>query len=154
MIDDRGQQLGILSREKALSIAEEKELDLVEVSPDAKPPVCKLVDYDKLRYQKKLQREQSKKKAHKQEMKEIRLTPNTGGHDIEFKVKQGRKFLEKRDKLKIHVKFMGREKAHPEIGEDLLNRIIEDLSDVSEVDVPRKWEQNRMVCILKPHAVK
>lgn len=150
LIDENGKQVGVIPLQEALDMANQKQLDLVEVSQDTTPAVCKLIDYDKLRYQKKIQRQKSKKNAHRQEIKEIRLTPNTGQHDIEFKVKQARKFLEKKDKVKIQIRFVGREKAHPEIGQQLMDDIIKELSDISEIDSPMKWEQNRLVSILKP----
>ncbi len=121
-------------------MAEEEGFDLVEISPDAKPPVCKIMDYGKYRYEISKREKDSKKKQHVIIVKEIRLRPRTEDHDLEFKIKHARKFLEQRNKVKFTVMFRGRELAYKEFGGKLLDRVIENLEDIAKVEAERKFE--------------
>jgi translation initiation factor IF-3 len=146
--------LGILTRADALAIAAEKGLDLVEVGSNAIPPVCRLQDFDKLRYARKKQREKSRKMSKKQDTKEIRLSPNTSENDVMVKVKQAIKFLRAGDKVKIQVKFVGREITHPELGKGILSRMVEELSPMAEIDLAPMFEGKKLQIVLKPIETK
>ncbi|MBK3332973.1 translation initiation factor IF-3 [Persephonella atlantica] len=152
LIDENGQNLGIVPLEEALRIAEEKNLDLVEVSPNAKPPVCKIMDYGKYKFeQKKKEREAKKKqKAKMQNVKEIKFRIKIEDHDYQTKVRHIREFIEEGDKVKVWIWFRGRENVHPELGEKLANRIIEDVSDIAKVEKPPKKEGRNMLFTLVP----
>ena len=142
--------LGEMPTSKALQLAADAGMDLVEVSPDARPPVCRIMDYGKYKYEQK--RKQTKSaKQHQQQLKEIRLRPKTGGHDIDFKVKQARTFLENRDKVKVNVLFRGRENAHHEKGKEILMGVIAALEDIAKVEaIPRMDSGRSMSCVLTP----
>jgi len=132
--------LGIVSVPEALRKSEEAGLDLVEISPNAKPPVCKIMDYGKYRYELSKKEKDSKKKQHVVVLKEIRLRPRTEDHDFDFKVKHARKFLEQKNKVKFTVMFRGREMAYKEFGNKLLDRIEEALDDVAKIEGEKKFE--------------
>ncbi len=150
VIDTDGKQLGILPRREAIRLAEERALDLVEVAPNADPPVAKLMDYGKYQYE-KAKREREARKARKEvEVKEIRLRPKTGEHDIMFKVRQARSFLEDGAKVKVRIRFRGREITHPEVARDLLARIADDLSDVGVVEKRPAFEGRTILMIMAP----
>ncbi len=152
VVDAEGEMLGILTTEEALKIAVEAGLDLVEVAPTVRPPVCRVMDYGKFKYEQQKKRKESQKN-HQVQLKEIRLRPKTGVHDIEFKVKRARGFLEHRDKVKINVLFRGRENAHHERGREMLNAIILKLEDIAKVEKPPGMESGRsMSTILAPLA--
>jgi translation initiation factor IF-3 len=121
-------------------MAEEEGLDLVEISPDAKPPVCKVLDYGKYRYEISKREKDSKKKQHVIILKEIRLRPRTEDHDLDFKIKHARKFLEQKNKVKFTVLFRGREMAYKEFGEKLLDRVVEKLEDIAKIETDKKFE--------------
>lgn len=126
--------------QKGLDLAEEEGMDIVEVAPDAKPPVCKLLDFGKYKYEISKKEKDSKKKQHVIIVKEIRMRPRTEDHDFEFKVKHARKFLEQKNKVKFTVQFRGRELAYKEFGEKLLDKVIESLEDIAKVEADRKFE--------------
>jgi translation initiation factor IF-3 len=126
--------------EKGQQMAEQEGLDLVEISPDAKPPVCKVLDFGKYRYEISKKEKDSKKKQHVIILKEIRLRPRTEDHDLEFKIKNARKFLDQKNKVKFTVMFRGREMAYKEFGEKLLDRVIEKLEDVAKIEADKKFE--------------
>ncbi len=152
LIDENGQQVGIIPLEEALRIAEEKDLDLVEVAPQANPPVCKIMDYGKFKYEmKKKEREaRRKQREHAIEVKDIRMKVRIEDHDLKVKLKHMREFLEDGDKVRVRIRFRGRENVHPELGEKLYRRIVEDLQDISEVEVPPKREGPFLVFTLMP----
>ncbi|HCB70093.1 MAG TPA: translation initiation factor IF-3 [Persephonella sp.] len=152
LIDEKGQNLGIVPIDEALRIAEEKGLDLVEVSPNAKPPVCKIMDYGKYKFEQKKKEKEAKKKqrAKMQNVKEIKFRVKIEDHDYRTKVKHIREFIEDGDKVKVWIWFRGRENVHPEIGERLAHRIIEDLSDIAKVEKPPKKEGRNMIFTLVP----
>ena len=150
VIDAEGEQLGILSIKEALTIAEQRELDLVEVAPNATPPVCRLMDYGKYLYEKQ-KRERDARKSQKQiEVKEVRLRPKTGEHDIQVVLSKIRKFAGEGDKIKVRIRFRGREIYHPEVARDLLQRVSEDVADVVEIESRPAFEGNSMIMIMAP----
>ena len=143
-----GEQLGIVSSKEAQKIADEAGLDLVKIAPNAKPPVCKVVDYGKYRYEMARKEKDAKKKQKTVELKEIRLSPNIEANDLNTKVNQARKFLTKGDKVKVSIRFRGRELAHTEIGIDILNDFAAKLEDVAVIEKPVKVEGRSMVMFL------
>lgn len=134
MIDESGAQLGIMSKNDALKRAREAGLDLVEISPTAVPPVAKIIDWGKYQYQKMKEQQRNKKNAHVSELKQIRLGLKIGQNDLEIKLRKIRKFLLDGDKVKIQLMFRGREMAHPEVGQVLLKRILEELAEDAVAD--------------------
>ena len=148
LIGQNGEQLGIMSARDAYLKAQEAGLDLVKIAPTAKPPVCKIIDYGKYRYELARKEKEAKKKQKVLEVKEIRVTPNIEEHDFGFKSKNARKFLEDGNKVKITVRFRGREVNNSKAGELVLNKFIENLSDVSQVEKAPKLEGRNMFTIL------
>ena len=148
LIGDEGEKLGVVSLKEALEIAEEKKLDLVLVAPNSKPPVCKIMNYGKYKFEQAKREKEAKKKQKVYELKEIRVTPNTEEHDFNFKVKNARKFLEDGCKVKITVRFRGRELSYAKLGENLLNKFAEALSDVASLDKKAVLEGKNMFIIL------
>jgi translation initiation factor IF-3 len=134
VVADDGEQLGILSLSEALAAAEARGLDLVEVSPNAAPPVCRIMDYGKYKYQASKRAAEAKKKAARVELKEVKMRPKTEEHDFQFKVKNARRFLEEGNKVKVTVMFRGREVTHPEFGRKLLEKLTEELKDIGVVE--------------------
>lgn len=154
LIDADGKMLGVVPILQALRMAEEKELDLVEISPNANPPVCKILDYRKYVYEQQKREKNQRKQQTSQEMKELRFTWRTADHDFNFKIRHAREFLEEGNKVKATVMFRGREIAHREVGEELLNRFIESLSDIAKIDTPLKLDGKRISVILTPDKSK
>ena len=151
LIDENNEQRGIVSKEKALQLADDVGLDLVEISPNSKPPVCKILDFGKFRYEIEKQQKLNKKKQHIIHVKEIRLRPNTGQHDLITKINRGQSFLLNGDKLKVTIMFRGREMSNrKEHAYDLLNNVIEILKDISVVDNPADLQGRRLSIILSP----
>ncbi|MDI9585298.1 MAG: translation initiation factor IF-3, partial [Acidobacteriota bacterium] len=150
VIDEGGEQLGIMSVEDARRKAEERELDLIEVAPNAKPPVCRIMDYGKFRYDARKKAKEAQRKQKQTEVKMVRVRPNTGGHDLTFKMKNARKFLVKGNKVKFNVIFRGPELRHKEIGQHQLEVFIEGCKDIAQVDQPPRMEGRRMTMILEP----
>jgi len=150
VIDADGKQLGVLPRREALRLAEERSLDLVEVAPQAKPPVAKLMDFGKYQYE-RAKRDREARKARKEvEVKEIRLRPKTGEHDLAFKVRKARGFLENGAKVKVRIRFRGREITHPEVARRQLARIADDLADISAIEQHPGFEGRTILMILAP----
>jgi translation initiation factor IF-3 len=147
VIGDKGDQLGILPTDQAIAKARELDLDLVEVAPNEKPPVCRIMDFGKYKYEKN---KKSHQHTHQTKIKEVRLRPKTGDHDIEFKVKQARGFLEHKDKVVVSIVFKGREMAHIDEGRRVLNQFIEQLIDVCKVESQPLQQGKRMSCTLAP----
>ena len=148
MISEKGEQLGIVSLQAALKQTLDSGLDLIEIAPNGRPPVCKMVDYGKLKYEKKKKQQQSKKKQHVIKIKEIRLRPRIEEHDLMTKLNQGRKFLSDGAKLKVTLMFRGRELSRMDLGRDVMARVLEELSDVAEVEKDIPLEGRRMSVIL------
>ena len=150
MIDPDGNQVGIVPTDKALSAAKDFGLDLVEVSPSATPPVCKIMDYGRFKYEQDKKLQEAKKKQSTFQVKEIKVRPKTGDHDLDVKLGRIRKFIDKRDKVKVTCMFRGREITLSERGRDLLKRIAEEVDDVALVEQPPKFEGRTMMMILSP----
>jgi translation initiation factor IF-3 len=150
VIADDGAQLGILPTDEALRRAEEKGLDLVEVQPTARPPVCKIMDYGKYKYEQKRKAAEMKKKQKVIEVKEVKFRPKTGTHDFDTKVRHLREFLAEGDKAKVTIMFRGREIVHPEIGHDVLKRVTEAISDVAMIELPPRMEGRSMFMVVAP----
>ena len=148
MISEDGEQLGVVSIEVALEKAREVGLDLIEVGPNTKPPVCKILDYGKLKYEEKKKQQLSKKKQHVIKVKEIRLRPRIDDHDLMTKLNHGRKFLQEGSKLKVTLMFRGREMARVDLGKIVMEKVLEELSDVAEVEKDIPLEGRRMSMIL------
>ena len=143
-----GEQLGVVLTSDALDRAEESGLDLMEVAPNSDPPVCKILNYGKLKYEEKKKLQNSKKKQHVIKVKEIRFRPRIGEHDLMTKVNMGRKFLNEGFKLKITLMFRGRELSRVDLGKDVMNKVLEKLSDVAEIEKDNPLEGRRMSVIL------
>ncbi len=154
LIGERGEQLGIFPLREALQIARGHDLDLVEVAPQADPPVCRLLDYGKYLYERSKKAKEAKKARKPAEVKEIRFRPKTGEHDVNFKINRMRGFLKEGSKVKVRVLFRGREITHPEIGEEMLNGIAVDLEDLAAVEYPPRMEGRSMLMILAPVSKK
>jgi len=150
VIGEEGEQLGIMSAEEALKIAEEKELDLVKISPMAKPPVCKIMDYGKFRFEQSKREKEAKKNQRVMEVKEIKMSPNIDTNDFNTKLKSAIKFLSDGDRVKVSVKFRGREMAHTNIGEQLLRDFADKCSEVAALDKQPKLEGRNMFLFLSP----
>lgn len=152
LIDEEGVQVGIISVREALQIAEERGLDLVEVAPNAAPPVCRLLDYGKFRYEQSKKEREARKNQKQSELKEVRLRPKTDDHDLEVKANQARRFLIAGDKVKFTVRFRGREMAHPDIGREMLEQIAETLHDIAIVEQKPLMEGRALSLLLAPNA--
>lgn len=150
VIDDSGENLGEFSTEEAMQMAREKGLDLVEVAPMARPPVCKITDFGKMKYEKKKKEAVARKNQATVELKEIKVRPKTDDHDMEVKVRQIRQFLEDGDKVKITVRFRGREIAHRDIGEEQCKRLATMVAEVAVVEQPARMDGRQMVMMLAP----
>jgi len=146
-----GEQVGVMSSKEALSIAREHDTDLVEVAPNAKPPVCRLMDYGKYLYEAQKRERDARKTQTKVEIKEIRLRPKTGEHDINYKLKQARGFFERGAKVKVRLRFRGREVTHPEVALDMMKRVADELEDVAIVEKRPSKEGMTMLMILGPN---
>ncbi|OHB99202.1 MAG: translation initiation factor IF-3 [Planctomycetes bacterium RIFCSPHIGHO2_12_42_15] len=147
LIDENGVQVGVISKEEAIAKAKSVESDLVEVAPDASPPVCRIMNYGKFKYKQKKKMHQ---KQHVVQLKELRLRPKTGEHDIQTKIRQARKFLENKDRVLINMMFKGRERAHAELGDEILKQIAAALEDIAKVEKDKISDARRMGIILSP----
>jgi translation initiation factor IF-3 len=154
VIGDDGSQIGVLPVREALTMAQSKGLDLVEVSPTARPPVCRIMDYGKFKYEQNLRARKAKKKQHHTHLKEIKMRPKIDDHDYDFKMKHARTFLGDRDKVKFTITFRGREMAHTEIGHELMKKILSELVDVAIVESPPRQEGRSINAVVMPKAAK
>ena len=150
VIGSEGNNLGVLTLKKAIEIAKDESLDLIEISPNANPPVCKIMDIGKYKYDLQKKANKAKKKQKIVNLKEIKLRPVTEIHDYSFKIKNAQKFLEKGDKVKFTVKFKGREMQHTHLGKELMERIINDTAKVGKVEVNPKFEGRQIIMIIQP----
>ena len=148
LIGEDGEQLGIMSARDAMKLAREANLDLVKIAPTAKPPVCKIIDYGKYRYEQARREKEARKKQKIIEVKEIRLSPNIDTNDLNTKVNQARKFVSGGNKVKVAVRFRGRELAHTAVGKTILEDFAQKLSDIAVIDKPAKLEGKSMVMFL------
>ena len=154
VISSNGDQLGIISIREALNRAEDEGFDLVEVSPDAKPPVCKIIDYGKLKYREQKSKKEAKKKQKVIEVKEIKIRPGIDKHDYEVKIKALSKFIGGGNKVKVSMRFRGRQMEHQHIGFDLLKKLVEQVAEYAKVEVPPKLEGKQIMMILMPQVNK
>lgn len=150
VIDEEGTQLGVMPPQQALRFAEERGLDLVEVAPNGTPPVCRIMDYGKYRYQMKRKAHEAKKHQKSITVKEVKFRPNTDEHDYEFKKNHIIRFLKQGNKVKANVWFRGREIVHKEIGRALIQRLIEEIEKIGEVEDQPRMERNNLICIFAP----
>mgnify|MGYP000615933811 FL=1 len=150
LIDDDGQNRGVVSINEALQMAEEAGLDLVEISPNQQPPVCKITDLGKLKYQSQKKAAEARKRQKTIEVKEIKMRPNIDTHDYEVKMKAVRRFFDEGDKVKVTLRFRGREMAHLELGMQLLNRVREEVEPIAKVEAEPKLEGRQMMMVLAP----
>lgn len=148
VIGQDGEQLGIMSAKEAYLMARDADLDLVKIAPGAKPPVCKIINYGKYRYEQARKEKEAKRKQRTIEVKEIRLSPNIDTNDLNTKANQARKFLSKGDKVKVTLRFRGREMAHKDVGREVLNSFYEKLGDVATIDKEAKMEGRSMIMFL------
>ena len=150
VISSAGQNLGILNTNEAISIAKGEGLDLIEISPNAKPPVCKIMDMGKFKYDAQKKANKAKKKQKKVDLKEIKLRPVTEVHDYNFKLKNALRFLSKGDKVKFTIRFKGRELMHSNLGNDLMKRIQEDIKSLGKVEMSPKFDGKQMIMVIQP----
>ena len=150
VISSQGENLGVLKTNEAITQAKEEGLDLIEISPNANPPVCKIMDMGKYKYDQQKKANQAKKKQKTVSLKEIKLRPGTETHDYNFKIKNAKKFITKGNKVKFTVKFKGREMQHTDLGKELMDKIIEETKDVAKVESKPKFEGRQMVMIIQP----
>ncbi len=151
VVDENGEQVGIKTREEALALAQERDLDLVEVAPSADPPVCRIMDYGKFRYEQEQKAKTARKHQTQISVKEIKFRPKIGVHDYETKKGHVVRFLKDRAKVKVTIMFRGREATHPERGRDLLMRLAEDVKDLGQVESPPLLDGRNMLMVLGPH---
>jgi translation initiation factor IF-3 len=152
VVSPEGEQLGIMVTQDALQLAEEQGLDLVEVAPNERPPVCRIMDYGKYKYQRSKRQQQAKKKQKIILVKEIKLRPKTEEHDYQFKTQHVRRFIQDGHKVKVTIVFRGREMAHTELGRRILDRVVTDMGDVATVEQMPKQEGRNMTAVLAPRA--
>lgn len=150
LIDDNGDQLGIVATDEARAMADERGLDVVEVAPSARPPVCRLMDYGKFKYEQARKAREAKKNQHIIHVKEVKLRPKIEAHDIEFKLRHAKKFIEEGDKVKFTLMFRGREVTHPELGARLLRHVKEELKDIAVVEADIRHEGRTMTLFMAP----
>ena len=150
VIASSGENLGIISTNKAILMAKEEGLDLIEIAPNAKPPVCKIIDMGKYKYDAQKKANKAKKKQKIVLLKEIKLRPVTEAHDYNFKLKNAQKFLSKGDKVKFTIRFKGRELQHSNLGQDLMNKIKEDIKLVGKVEMNPKFDGKQMIMVIQP----
>jgi len=150
VIASNGENLGILNTNEAIAMAKEEGLDLIEIAPNAKPPVCKIIDMGKYKYDAQKKANKAKKKQKKVEIKEIKLRPVTETHDYQFKIKHAQKFISKGDKVKFTIRFKGRELQHSHLGTELMNKIKEDMQDIGKVELDPKFDGKQMIMVIQP----
>ncbi len=154
VVSDSGEQLGIMSSVKALKLAEERGLDLVKIAPKANPPVCKIIDYGKFRFEQAKREKEAKKNQRVTEVKEIRLSLNIDTHDLNTKLTHAKKFIKAGNKIKVSIRFRGREMGHPEIGYNIMQKFSDELVEVAIVEKPAKLEGRNMLMFLAPKPEK
>ncbi|MFP4464656.1 MAG: translation initiation factor IF-3 [Alphaproteobacteria bacterium] len=150
LVDSEGQMVGVVDIDKALKMAEEAGFDLVEVSPNAEPPVCKILDYGKYKYEQQKKASEARKKQKTVDVKEVKVSPRIEKNDYDVKMRNARRFLENGDKVKVTMRFRGREMAHQNIGRELFEQMLEDLEEMVSVELQPKMEGRQMIMILVP----
>ncbi len=154
MVDSDGSQLGIMPLKQALELADQRTLDLVKIAPQAKPPVCKIIDYGKFRFEQSKREKEQRKNQRVVEIKEVRLSLNIDTHDFETKKNHAVRFISEGNKVKASIRFRGREMGHPELGQEIMNRFAEAMAEVANVEKPPKLEGRTMLMFLAPKPVK
>lgn len=154
VLDAEGKQIGVFQRFEALALAREKHLDLVEVAPMATPPVARIVDFKKFLYQEAKKLKEEKRKTKVSQTKEVRLGPFMNEHDLAVMIKRGRGFLEDNDKVRLVLKFMGRQITHPEFGKDIMQKVVTALSDISKLEKEPRFEGKQLIAIISPERKK
>jgi len=150
VIASNGKNLGILNTNEAISMAKEEGLDLIEIAPNARPPVCKIIDIGKYKYDAQKKANQAKKKQKKIEVKEIKLRPVTETHDYQFKIKNAQKFISKGDKVKFTIRFKGRELQHSHLGQELMDKIKVDMQEVGKVELDPRFDGKQIIMVIQP----
>ena len=150
VIASSGENLGILNTNEAISMAKEEGLDLIEIAPNARPPVCKIIDIGKYKYDAQKKANQAKKKQKKIEVKEIKLRPVTETHDYQFKIKNAQKFISKGDKVKFTIRFKGRELQHSHLGQELMDKIKVDMQEVGKVELDPRFDGKLIIMVIQP----
>ena len=150
VIASSGENLGILNTNEAISMAKEEGLDLIEIAPNARPPVCKIIDIGKYKYDAQKKANQAKKKQKKIEVKEIKLRPVTETHDYQFKIKNAQKFISKGDKVKFTIRFKGRELQHAHLGEELMDKIKIDMQEVGKIELDPRFDGKQIIMVIQP----
>ena len=150
VIASSGENLGILNTNEAISMAKEEGLDLIEIAPNARPPVCKIIDIGKYKYDAQKKANQAKKKQKKIEVKEIKLRPVTETHDYQFKIKNAQKFISKGDKVKFTIRFKGRELQHSHLGQELMDKIKLDMQEVGKVELDPRFDGKQIIMVIQP----
>jgi translation initiation factor IF-3 len=150
VIASSGENLGILNTNEAISMAKEEGLDLIEIAPNARPPVCKIIDIGKYKYDAQKKANQAKKKQKKIEVKEIKLRPVTETHDYQFKIKNAQKFISKGDKVKFTIRFKGRELQHSHLGQELMAKIKVDMQEVGKVELDPRFDGKQIIMVIQP----
>jgi len=150
VIASNGENLGILNTNEAISMAKEEGLDLIEIAPNARPPVCKIIDIGKYKYDAQKKASQAKKKQKKIEVKEIKLRPVTETHDYQFKIKNAQKFISKGDKVKFTIRFKGRELQHSHLGQELMDKIKVDMQEVGKVELDPRFDGKQIIMVIQP----
>ena len=150
VISSDGKNMGVMNTREAISMAQDEGLDLIEISPNTSPPVCKIIDMGKYKYDQQKKANKAKKKQKKVELKEIKLRPVTETHDYNFKIKNAQKFLSKGDKVKFTIRFKGRELQHSSLGNDLMEKIKQDMLQIGRVELEPKFDGKQMIMVIQP----
>ena len=150
VIASNGENLGVLNTNEAIAMAKDEGLDLIEIAPNAKPPVCKIIDMGKYKYDAQKKANKAKKRQKRIELKEIKLRPVTEIHDYKFKIKNAQKFISKGDKVKFTIRFKGRELQHSHLGNELMNKIKQDMQDIGKVEQDPKFDGKQMIMVIQP----
>ncbi len=150
VVDEDGEMLGVMETDAARALARERGLDLVEVAATSRPPVCRIMDFGKYKYEQNKKDRKARSKQHQQQLKEVKFRPKIEKHDLEVKLKRARKFLEAHNKVKVTMNFRGREVTHSELGRDILQRVAKELEDVANVETPPRMEGRHMLMLLSP----
>lgn len=150
MIDDDGEQLGVKPIQEAIALAQDKGLDLLEISSQATPPVCRIIDFSKYKYEREKKLKEAKKKNRVTVMKEVRIRPKIGKHDLDIKIKRIKDFIEEKDKVRVSIIFQGREMQHRELGNDILTKLLAEMQEIADVETNSRMMGNRLFVTLLP----
>lgn len=150
MIDDDGEQLGVKPIQEAIALAQDKGLDLLEISSQATPPVCRIIDFSKYKYEREKKLKEAKKKNRVTVMKEVRIRPKIGKHDLDIKIKRIKGFIEEKDKVRVSIIFQGREMQHRELGNDILTKLLAEMQEIADVETNSRMMGNRLFVTLLP----